>query len=85
MLGVALVLGVGVGVGVVSGMGLAVEVAVGSEPSAVPGLAWGAVVDLVVVAAAPAAQQDAVPQSLHVMPLRSGVPAARSSSWLRAA
>ncbi len=84
---VALVFGMGLGVGValVFGLGLGVEVTVGSEPSAVAGLSWGAVVDLVVVAAAPAAQQDAVPQTLRVMPLGRAVPAAQSSSWLRAA
>jgi len=85
---VALVLGVGMGLGVgvalVFGLGLGVEVTVGFEPSAVAGLSWGAVVDLVVVAAAPAAQQDAVPQTLLVMPLGRAVPAAQSSSWLRA-
>jgi len=54
---VALVFGLGLG------LFLGVEVAVGSEPSAVSGLAWGAVVDLVVVAAAPVAQQDAVGQA----------------------
>jgi len=83
---VALVFGMGLGVGValVFGLGLGVEVTVGSEPSAVAGLSWGAVVDLVVVAAAPAAQQDAVPQTLLVMPLGRAVPAAQSSSWLRA-
>jgi len=83
---VALVFGMGLGVGValVFGLGLGVEVTVGFEPSAVAGLSWGAVVDLVVVAAAPAAQQDAVPQTLLVMPLGRAVPAAQSSSWLRA-
>ena len=87
---VALVFGMGLGVGVALvfglglGLGLGVEVTVGSEPSAVAGLSWGAVVDLVVVAAAPAAQQDAVPQTLLVMPLGRAVPAAQSSSWLRA-
>jgi len=60
VLGVALVLGVGVALVFGMGLGVGVEVAVGSEPSAVAGLSWGAVVDLVVVAAAPAAQQDAV-------------------------
>ena len=62
-------LGVGVGVALVFGLGLGVEVTVGSEPSAVAGLAWGAVVDLVVVAAAPVAEQDAVPQTVRVMHL----------------
>jgi len=79
--GVALVFGLGLGLG----LGVGVEVTVGSEPSAVAGLSWGAVVDLVVVAAAPAAEQDAVPQTLRVMPLGRAVPAAQSSSWLGAA
>ena len=48
---VALVFGMGLGAGValVFGLGLGFEVTVGSEPSAVAGLSWGAVVDLVVV------------------------------------